>query len=108
MIPPLIKGLTRETIGAFQLESPAQRALQARLAADNMEDIMASVALIRPGPIQGNMVTFIARRHGGADLRASCPEPILLNLWRCLISRAGGESLLLSPALPGESIGCGG
>lgn len=54
-----------KTIGAFQLESPAQRALQARLGADNMEDIIASVALIRPGPIQGNMVEpFIARRHG--------------------------------------------
>ena len=53
-----------KTIGAFQLESPAQRALQARLGANNMEDIIASVALIRPGPIKGNMVEpFIARRH---------------------------------------------
>lgn len=53
-----------QTIGAFQLESPAQRALQARLGADNIEDIVASVALIRPGPIQGDMVEpFIARRH---------------------------------------------
>ncbi|MGI6566656.1 MAG: DNA polymerase III subunit alpha [Firmicutes bacterium] len=54
-----------KTIGAFQLESPAQRALQARLGAENMEDIIASVALIRPGPIKGNMVEpFIARRRG--------------------------------------------
>ncbi len=54
-----------KTIGAFQLESPAQRALQARLGAENIEDIIASVALIRPGPIKGNMVEpFIARRHG--------------------------------------------
>ncbi len=54
-----------ETAGAFQLESPAQRNLQSRLQADNIEDIVASVALIRPGPIKGNMVEpFLARRHG--------------------------------------------
>ena len=54
-----------DTVGVFQLESPAQRNLQARLLADNIEDIVASVALIRPGPIKGNMVEpFIARRHG--------------------------------------------
>lgn len=54
-----------ETIGVFQLESPAQRALQTRLQADNIEDIVASVALIRPGPIEGNMVEpYIARRLG--------------------------------------------
>lgn len=54
-----------ETIGIFQLESPAQRALQSRLGASELEDIVASVALIRPGPIKGNMVEpFIARRQG--------------------------------------------
>jgi len=54
-----------ETAGAFQLESPAQRNLQSRLQADNIEDVVVSVALIRPGPIKGNMVEpFLARRHG--------------------------------------------
>ena len=54
-----------ETVGVFQLESPAQRSLQSRLQADRFEDLVASVALIRPGPIKGNMVDpFIARRHG--------------------------------------------
>ncbi|MDH7497540.1 MAG: error-prone DNA polymerase, partial [Syntrophomonadaceae bacterium] len=54
-----------QTIGVFQLESPAQRALQARLGASHMEDIVASVAIIRPGPIKGNMVEpYIARRQG--------------------------------------------
>ncbi|MDI6823005.1 MAG: DNA polymerase III subunit alpha [Bacillota bacterium] len=53
------------TIGVFQLESPAQRALQARLGASCQEDLVASVALIRPGPIKGNMVEpYIARRQG--------------------------------------------
>ncbi len=54
-----------ETIGIFQLESPAQRALQSRLEASELEDIVASVALIRPGPIKGSMVEpFISRRQG--------------------------------------------
>ncbi len=54
-----------QTIGVFQLESPAQRQLQVRLQADHFEDLVASVALIRPGPIKGNMVKpFIARRQG--------------------------------------------
>ncbi|MBC7343138.1 MAG: DNA polymerase III subunit alpha [Clostridia bacterium] len=54
-----------DTVGVFQLESPAQRALQARLGAKDLEDIVASLALIRPGPIKGNMVDpFVARRRG--------------------------------------------
>ncbi|MGE5485295.1 MAG: DNA polymerase III subunit alpha [Ignavibacteriales bacterium] len=56
---------TGQTIGVFQLESPAQRALQSRLGANRFEDLVASVALIRPGPILGNMVEpYIARRKG--------------------------------------------
>ncbi len=56
---------TGETVGVFQLESPAQRALQTRLGADNVEDVVSSVALIRPGPIKGDMVSpFISRRRG--------------------------------------------
>lgn len=69
-----------ETIGVFQLESPAQRALQARLGADRMEDVVASVALIRPGPIKGNMVEpYIARRQGKEAISYLHPrlEPIL-------------------------------
>ena len=58
-----------ETVGVFQLESPAQRALQSRLGPRHIEDIVASVALIRPGPIKGNMVEpFLARRKGLQDV----------------------------------------
>ncbi len=54
-----------ETVGVFQLESPAQRALQSRLGADKFEDLICSVALIRPGPVKGDMVEpFIACRRG--------------------------------------------
>lgn len=69
-----------ETIGVFQLESPAQRALQPRLRARGLEDLVAAVALIRPGPIQGNMVDpFLRRRHGREPVTHLHPalEPIL-------------------------------
>jgi error-prone DNA polymerase len=65
-----------ETIGVFQLESPAQRALQSRLGAQHFEDLVASVAIIRPGPIKGNMVEpFIARRKGLEEV--TYPHPAL-------------------------------
>ncbi|GMA49496.1 hypothetical protein GCM10025857_08530 [Alicyclobacillus contaminans] len=69
-----------DTIGVFQLESPAQRVLQSRLKPKSLEDIVASVALIRPGPIQGNMVDpFLLRRRGEVPITYLHPklEPIL-------------------------------
>jgi len=69
-----------ETIGVFQLESPAQRALQTRFRASEFEDVVASMALIRPGPIKGNMVDpYVARRLGQEEVRYLHPwlEPIL-------------------------------
>jgi error-prone DNA polymerase len=84
-IPPEDAGAYRrlqqaDTIGVFQLESPAQRALARRLQPDRYEDIVASLALIRPGPIKGNMVDpFVARRRGEEPVRYPHPElePIL-------------------------------
>ncbi len=75
---------TGETVGAFQLESPAQRALQPRLRPENLEDVVASVAIIRPGPIKGDMVEpFLARRRGREPVTYLHPklEPILRKTW---------------------------
>jgi error-prone DNA polymerase len=59
-----------ETVGMFQLESPAQRALHARLQPECFEDIVASVAIIRPGPVQADMVRpYLARRAGKEAVR---------------------------------------
>lgn len=69
-----------DTIGVFQLESPAQRALQKRLGASRQEDLVASLALIRPGPIKGDMVEpFIRRKQGLEEVTYLHPklEPIL-------------------------------
>lgn len=69
-----------ESIGVFQLESPAQRALAKKLEPSTWEDIVASLALIRPGPIKGNMVDpFVERRRGREPVSYLHPslKPIL-------------------------------
>jgi error-prone DNA polymerase len=58
-----------DTVGVFQLESPAQKSLHARLQANCFEDLVAAVAIIRPGPILANMVDpYIERRQGKAEV----------------------------------------
>jgi len=56
------------TTAIFQLESRGMRDLVKRLKPDNFNDIVALVALYRPGPLQSGMVDdFIARKHGEND-----------------------------------------
>jgi error-prone DNA polymerase len=62
------------TAGAFQIESPAQMSLHPRLKTRTYEDVVASVALIRPGPIKGEMVEpFILHRNGMGTTRPIHP-----------------------------------
>jgi error-prone DNA polymerase len=58
---------TGNTAGAFQIESPAQMSLHPRLKTDTYEDIVASVALIRPGPVKGEMVEPFVRRRNAQE-----------------------------------------
>ncbi|MFT6050954.1 MAG: DNA polymerase-3 subunit alpha [Halioglobus sp.] len=54
-----------ETTAVFQLESRGMKDLIKRLRPDSFEDIIALVALFRPGPLQSGMVdNFINRKHG--------------------------------------------
>ena len=58
----------RETTAVFQLESRGMKDLIRRLQPDCFEDIVALVALFRPGPLQSGMVDdFIDRKHGRSD-----------------------------------------
>ena len=52
-----------ETVGVFQLEGAGMRDVLRRLRPDRFEDIIAVVALYRPGPMD-NIDSFIARQHG--------------------------------------------
>jgi len=70
----LLKGC--RTTAVFQLESRGMKELIKRLQPDNFEEIVALVALFRPGPLQSGMVDdFIARKHGRA--RVEYPHPDL-------------------------------
>jgi DNA polymerase-3 subunit alpha len=65
-----------QTTAVFQLESRGMKDLIRRLQPDCFEDIIALVALFRPGPLQSGMVDdFIARKQGRA--RVAYPHPSL-------------------------------
>ena len=58
-----------ETTAVFQLESRGMKDLIKRLQPDCFEDIIALVALFRPGPLQSGMVdNFIDRKHGREEV----------------------------------------
>ena len=63
------------TTAVFQLESRGMRDLIRRLLPDCFDDVIALVALFRPGPLQSGMVDdFIARKHGQAAVEHLHPE----------------------------------
>jgi error-prone DNA polymerase len=69
-----------DTIGVFQVESRAQMATLPRLRPDRFYDLVVEVAIIRPGPIVGNMVhPYLNRRAGREPVAYAHPslEPIL-------------------------------
>jgi error-prone DNA polymerase len=69
-----------DTIGMFQVESRAQMSCLPRLRPATFYDIVVQVAIIRPGPIVGNMVhPYLKRRQGREEVTYAHPllEPIL-------------------------------
>jgi error-prone DNA polymerase len=69
-----------DTIGVFQVESRAQMATLPRLHPERFYDLVVEVAIIRPGPIVGNMVhPYLNRRAGREEVSYAHPslEPIL-------------------------------
>ena len=56
-----------DTVGVFQVESRAQMSTLPRLRPRNYYDLVVEVALIRPGPIQGDMVHPYLRRRAGEE-----------------------------------------
>jgi error-prone DNA polymerase len=79
--PVVYEMLTRaDTVGVFQVESRAQMATLPRMKPRTFYDLAIEVALIRPGPIQGQSVhPYLRRRNGEEPVRYMHPtaEPIL-------------------------------
>jgi len=63
-----------DTVGVFQIESRAQMSMLPRLRPRCYYDLVIEVAIVRPGPIQGQMVHPYLRRRNG-DERVSYPTP---------------------------------
>ena len=66
-----------DTLGVFQVESRAQMTMLPRLKPKEFYDLVIEVAIVRPGPIQGNMVHPYLRRRQGIE-----KVPIRQRNWR--------------------------
>ena len=65
-----------DTIGVFQIESRAQMTMLPRLKPANYYDLVIEVAIVRPGPIQGDMVhPYLRRRQGLESVNYPSPSP---------------------------------
>lgn len=66
--PPTFEMISRaDTIGVFQIESRAQMAMLPRMQPKEFYDLVIEVAIVRPGPIQGDMVHPYLRRRNGEE-----------------------------------------
>jgi error-prone DNA polymerase len=64
-----------DTLGTFQIESRAQMSMLPRLKPREYYDLVIQVAIVRPGPIQGDMVhPYLRRRQGKEEVNYPSPE----------------------------------
>ena len=65
-----------DPVGVFQVESRAQMSMLPRLKPQNFYDLVIEVAIVRPGPIQGDMVhPYLRRREGKEPVEFPSPSP---------------------------------
>ena len=77
-----------DTQGIFQLESEGMRKLIARIKPDCFEDLIAILALYRPGPLESGMVDmFVRRKHGEEPIEYPHPmlEDLLKETYGCIV-----------------------
>ena len=93
-----------ETIGVFQLESSGMRDSLKKLKPDRFEDIIAMVALYRPGPMD-NIPTYIARKQGEEepDYYHDMLKPILDETYGVMIYQE--QVMQIAQVLAGYSLG---
>ncbi len=93
-----------ETTGVFQLESNGMRDVLRTMKPDTFEDIIAVVALYRPGPMD-NIPSYIKRKHGSEELDYLHPslEPILKETFGIIIYQE--QVMQIAQKLSGYSLG---
>jgi len=100
-----------ETTAVFQLESRGMKELIKRLLPDSLEDMIALVALFRPGPLQSGMVDdFINRKHGRAEISYPHPdyqhallEPVLAPTYGIILYQE--QVMQIAQVMAGYSLG---
>jgi DNA polymerase-3 subunit alpha len=93
-----------DTVGVFQLEGTGMRESLKRLKPDRFEDIIAMVALYRPGPMD-NIPTYINRKHGEEPVDCLHPmlEPILKETYGVIIYQE--QVMQIAQVMAGFSLG---
>ena len=77
-----------DTTGVFQLESSGMKDLLVRLKPETFDDVIALVALYRPGPMESGMIDdYVARKHGRKKVEYLLPqlEPILKETYGVIV-----------------------
>ncbi len=95
-----------ETTAVFQLESRGMKELIKRLKPDVFDDLIALVALFRPGPLQSGMVDdFVERKHGRQEVVYPHPdlEPILKPTYGVILYQE--QVMQIAQVLAGYSLG---
>lgn len=95
-----------QTTAVFQLESRGMKDLIRKLQPDSFEDIIALVALFRPGPLQSGMVDdFIERKHGRSKVEYPHPalEPILKPTYGVILYQE--QVMQIAQVLAGYTLG---
>jgi len=97
---------TGNTWGMFQIESPGMTDMITRLEPSNFGDVVASVALYRPGPKESGMLdSFINRRHGREEVVYPHPslESVLSDTWGTIVYQE--QVMQVAQELAGYSLG---
>ena len=95
-----------DTLGVFQLESSGMTALVRRLRPDCFEDMIALVALYRPGPLESGMVdTYVKCKHGEDTVRYLHPklEPYMKDTYGVILYQE--QVMQSAQALAGYTLG---
>lgn len=91
-----------DTLGVFQIESRAQMSMLPRMKPKAFYDLVIEVAIVRPGPIQGDMVHPYLRRREGKE-KPEYPRPEL----RAVLEKTLGVPLFQEQAMKVAIVGAG-